>query len=459
MAHLSSEEPRSFAMQHGPLSLDHRRGRRVIVQGFTSRRGWDRGCSLQYRFPWGSPLLGQSSKVRRFTATASSPRLPNLHPFGARGVDLRHIGKIKMRSSAHGSIPQRFEVLRLVGFGAVTLATFALLSACLETSVPSSRQASVEGDERGRAATVPETIPLKGLRDVFYRVVGEVGDDRVTLIAAGVTFYLLLSLFPALAAFVALYGLVADPSAIAENFRSLSALLPPGAYDLIASQLEALVKARNGSLGIAFVVSFAIALWSAHSGTLSIFDSMNVAYEETEKRGVIRLNLIAVCFTLLAITAAITLLGLVAVLPLVFSYMWLDHWKENLVLLARWPVLALGAFIAISAIYRFGPSREPARFRWLTWGAGFATIGCFGMSFAFSLYLSNVANYNATYGTLGALMGLLMWIWLSVVILIVGAEINAELEHQTEKDTTTGTPVPMGMRGAYVADTIGEAKD
>lgn len=320
------------------------------------------------------------------------------------------------------------------------------------------RTAVAGSDPHGRQAAVPEAIPVAGLRDVALRVVREVSADRAMLIAAGVTFYLLLALFPSLAALVALYGLIADPSTIAEQLRALAGLLPPGAYDLIAGQIETLVKAHNGSLGLAFVIGFVIALWSAHSGTLSVFDAMNVAYGETEKRSFVRLNLIALCFTFLAMLAAVTLLCLVAVMPVVFSYLWLDQWKESLILLARWPLLLLGAFAASAAIYRFGPSREPAKFRWLTWGAALATIGWFAMSFAFSLYLTHFANYNATYGTLGALVGLLMWMWLSLLILIVGAELNAELERQTERDTTTGPARPIGTRGAYVADSIGEAE-
>ncbi|MBB2682683.1 YihY/virulence factor BrkB family protein (plasmid) [Rhizobium sophoriradicis] len=311
-------------------------------------------------------------------------------------------------------------------------------------------------DDHGRSAATPEAIPLSGLRDVFWRVFHEILHDRVTLIAAGVTFYLLLAIFPALAALVSLYGLVADPVTISEHLRELVVLLPPGAFDLLADQIKALVERGESTLGIAFFVGLAIALWSTHNGTLAIFDAMNVAYEEDEKRSLVRLNLIGLCFTLCAVFFAVLMVALVGVMPLVLSYLWLDQFKEQMALLLRWPLLLLVVAVAVTLVYRIGPSREPARVRWMTWGAALTTVTWAAMSLGFSFYLEHFANYNATYGALGALIGFLVWIWLSVVILIIGAELNAELEHQTAKDTTTGQPLPMGARGAYVADTLGE---
>ncbi|OWV89800.1 ribonuclease [Rhizobium sp. R635] len=333
---------------------------------------------------------------------------------------------------------------------------FVLVQARQRGSLAPPAAAGWSGDDHGRSAATPEAIPMSGLRDVFWRVFHEVLDDRVTLIAAGVTFYLLLALFPALAALVSLYGLVADPVTISEHLRELAVLLPPGAFDLLADQITALVEKRDSALGITFFVGLGIALWSTHSGTLAIFDAMNVAYEEREKRSLVRLNLIGLCFTLCAMVFAVVMVALVGVMPVVLSYLWLDQFKEHMALLLRWPLLLFVVAVAVTLVYRFGPSREPARIRWMTWGAGLTALAWAAMSLGFSFYLEHFANYNATYGTLGALIGFLIWIWLSVVILIVGAELNAELEHQTARDTTTGHPLPMGARGAYVADTLGE---
>ncbi len=286
---------------------------------------------------------------------------------------------------------------------------------------------------RGRNAAVPEAIPIKGLRDVFFRVVKEVSDDRVTLIAGGVTFYLLLALFPALAALVALYGLMADPVTMSDHLRELAGLLPPGAFDLIADQIKNLVETRNSTLSVTFIVGLSIALWSTHSGTLAVFDAMNVAYEEKEKRSFIKLNAIALCFTLCATLCAAIMIGLVAVMPAVLSYLWLDQFKEHMALLLRWPVLLLIVGAIVTAVYRFGPSREPAKFRWMTWGccARDAVMVCHvGRLLVLHEPLRRLQRH---YGTLGTLIAFLVWTWLSIVILIVGGELNAELEHQTRK--------------------------
>lgn len=342
---------------------------------------------------------------------------------------------------------------------AAAIGALILMQATERRSVAPSADTGRTADDHGRSASTPEAIPFSGLRDVFWRVFHEILDDRVTLIAAGVTFYLLLAIFPALAALVSLYGLVADPVTISEHLRELAVLLPPGAFDLLADQIKALVERRDSTLGIAFFVGLAIALWSTHNGTLAIFDAMNVAYEEKEKRSLVRLNLMGLCFTLCSMAFAVVMVALVGVMPVVLSYLWLDQFKEHMALLLRWPLLLLVVAVAVTMVYRFGPSREPAKVRWMTWGAALTTVGWAIMSIGFSFYLNHFANYNATYGTLGALIGFLIWIWLSVVILIIGAELNGELEHQTARDTTTGTPLPMGARGAYVADTLGETRN
>ncbi len=311
--------------------------------------------------------------------------------------------------------------------------------------------------DRGRDAEAPQDIPAKGLRDVFWRVVKAIMADRVTLIAAGVTYFMLLSLFPALGALVALYGFVADPTAIMAHIGFLAGVFPPGSFDLIMNQLTSLTQQATSTRSLAFFGGLLVAIWSANSGMKALFDAMNVAYQEDEKRSLVRLNLLSLGFTFCALVVAIILIAAIGVLPAVLKYLWLDDWQEFLARLARWPFIILVFGCGISMIYRYGPSREEAKIKWLSWGVVFSTVLWLVASVLFSFYLENFANYNATYGTLGALIGLMVWVWISVVILIVGAEINAELEHQTRKDSTTGSPKPMGERGAYVADTVGEA--
>jgi membrane protein len=312
---------------------------------------------------------------------------------------------------------------------------------------------------RGRGAETPTQIPGRGLRDVFWRVFSSVTEDRVTLIAAGVTYYLLLALFPAATVLVSIYGFVADPVTIAERIATLSSIMPADALDIFLDQVRALAQERSATLSIGLAGGLALALWSANNGIKALFEAMNVAYGEKEKRSLVRLNLASLAFTLGAFVIAVVILFAMGVVPAILAYLWLDRWAELIIRFARWPIMMVFVGIGIMALYRFGPSREPAKLRWLTWGAAFSTILWFAASLGVSYYLSNIANYNATYGTLGALIGFMVWTWISAIIVIVGAEINAELEHQTARDSTTGRPKPMGKRGAYMADTVGETSD
>ncbi|WP_312402452.1 YihY/virulence factor BrkB family protein [Rhizobium sp.] len=312
---------------------------------------------------------------------------------------------------------------------------------------------------RGREADTPADIPARGLKDVFWRIVSGVMEDRVTLIAAGVTYYLLLALFPAASVLVSLYGLLADPAAIADRIASLGSVMPADALDIFLNQVRALSAEGGATLSAGLVGGLALALWSANNGIKALFDAMNVAYREKEKRSIVRLNLVSLAFTFGAFLIAIVILFSMGVVPAVLNYFWLDRWAELIIRVARWPIMMVFVGFGIMALYRFGPSREPAKVRWLTWGAVFSTLLWFAASLGVSFYLSNIANYNATYGTLGALIGFMVWTWISAIIVIVGAEINAELEHQTTRDSTTGTPRPMGERGAYMADTLGETRD
>lgn len=309
--------------------------------------------------------------------------------------------------------------------------------------------------ERGRYADAPTQIPHEGWKEIGWRVWGELWRDRVTLVAAGVTFYMLLALFPALAAFVSIYGFVADPTTIADHIAFLGGLLPNEGLELIREQLDALLQQNTESLGLGFLLGLVVALWSANNSVKALFQAMNVAYEEEEKRSIVKLHLVSFAFTFGAILIGIMFLLSVGVVPAALALLNLGDWTEWLVSIGRWPVLLVAVGAGISLIYRYGPSRAEAKLQWITWGSSLATLVWIAASVLFSFYLENFANYNATYGALGAVVGLMMWSWLSVVILLVGAEVNAEIEHQTARDSTTGQRKPMGERGAVVADTLG----
>lgn len=320
-------------------------------------------------------------------------------------------------------------------------------------------QSPAHSDPHGRQARSPGEIPAPGLKDVFWRVYYEVLADRVTLVAAGVTYYIVLSLFPAMGVLVSLYGFISDPKLIMLQIGFLGDMLPAGFFDLLVPQLTALASQDRSSLGLAFLFSLTLALWSATSGVKALIDAMNVAYGETEKRSFLRLNLLALGVTLGMLCVAILLISLIGILPAVLAMFYLDQWTEIFARLARWPVVLLLTGGATMVLYRYGPSRERAKLRWINWGVVFSTLGWAVTTILFSVYILNFANYNATYGALGTMIGFMVWVWLSVIIVLVGAELNAELEHQTKCDSTTGAPRPMGERGAVMADTLGESAD
>ncbi len=313
--------------------------------------------------------------------------------------------------------------------------------------------------ERGRNAETPTQIPFKGWIDIFWRIYASVMEDRIMLIAAGATFYLLLALFPALTAFVSVYGFVADPRTVTDQVAYLGGMLPQGSLDLIRTQLQSVADQETSSLSLSFLMGLGVALWSANNGMKVLFDAMNIAYQQKETRSFIKLNLIAFAFTLGAIVIGILMITMVGVVPAIFAFLRLDGWMPMIIKIARWPVILLFIIAGITMIYRYGPDREPARLPWLTWGAAIAAGVWLITSILFSWYLENFADYNATYGTLGAVIGFMMWTWISAIILIIGAEINGEMEHQTAVDTTTGRSRPMGKRGAVVADTIGVSSE
>jgi len=312
---------------------------------------------------------------------------------------------------------------------------------------------------RGRLADTPSEIPASGWKDVLLRVYANIGDDRVVLLAAGVTFYSILALFPAIAALVSLYGLFADPAAIASHLDSLSDVLPGGAVQVIGDQLHRLTSQRNDTLGLTFLIGLATALWSANAGVKSLMDAFNLVYDENEKRGFIKLNAISLLFTLAVIGFVLLALGAMVVLPLVLQALGLATVTERVIAVARWPALLVAIGFGLTVLYRYGPSRTKPKWRWITWGSAIAAVLWLVVSLLFTWYAANFASYNKTYGSLGAIIGFMIWIWLSIIVILLGAEIDAELEHQTLRDTTAGAPKPLGQRGARMADTVGAPQD
>jgi len=306
----------------------------------------------------------------------------------------------------------------------------------------------------GQLADSPTEIPPRGWRDVGWRLIHEVMEDRVMLIAAGATYYMLIALVPGLALFVSLYGLFNDPVDVYKQVSLLSGILPQGGLDILTDQLTRLAATGKPTLGVTLLVSLAIALWSANAGVQAFFDAMNIAYDEAEKRNFLVRTGLGFIFTLGFAIAAILFLAVVIVIPVALQFLYLGHGFDWLVKVASYVLMLILMMGGISALYRWGPSRSEAKWRWVTPGAALAVVGIAIVSVVFSWYAANFSNYNATYGSLGALIGFLTWMWLSATVVIVGAELDSELEHQTAKDSTTGAPLPLGARGAYMADHV-----
>jgi len=313
---------------------------------------------------------------------------------------------------------------------------------------------------RGRRADMPIGIPWRGWKDVFWRTVEEISADRLLLIAGGVVFYGLLATVPAITALVSMYGIFTPASTINAQLSFLADVMPAGAYQLISDQIVRIAGNSDGKLTLAFILGLGIALWSANAGVKAIFDALNVVYDEDEKRGWIKLNAISLSFTFAGVVVLILILGAVVALPLVLAFVgFAAQQQAGWLPLLRWPVMFALVVLGLSVLYRHGPSRRHAKWRWVSVGSVFAALTWIAVSVAFSWYLSKFADYNATYGSLGAVIGLMMWMWISTAVVLIGAELNSEIEHQTAQDSTTGIAKPLGARGAVMADTVGAAQD
>jgi membrane protein len=311
---------------------------------------------------------------------------------------------------------------------------------------------------RGREASRPGEIPSRGWLDIAKRVKRQIKEDKLSIIAAGVAFYGLLAVFPGLVALVGIYGLVADPAQIERQMSAVSAMLPPQAAEVLLTQLHDLASTDRTALGFGAIAGLLLALWSASAAVRTLMEALNVAYDEEESRGFIRFYGTALLLTLAGIVGVILAIGLVVALPAVLGLAGPSSVVDILLRIVRWPILALLAIVGFAVVYRYGPSRREPRWRWVSWGATVAVALWIVGSALFSLYVTRFGNYNETYGAAGAVVILLMWFLLSSYAILMGAEINAATERQTRKDTTAGGDKPMGARGAYTADTVGQAK-
>ena len=308
---------------------------------------------------------------------------------------------------------------------------------------------------RGRHATHPLQIPWAGWTDILWRTYAEMQSDRLLSIAGGVAFFVLLSIFPAITALVSAYGRFFNAATVTNNISLLRDVVPANMLDIIHEQANRIASNSGRALTIGIIAGTLVSLWSTMSGVKAMIDALNVIYEQKEGRSFIKLTLVALAFTLSGFATLLLAIAAVVVLPLLLASVGLGGLTETLTRLVRWPVLLLVLLFGLTLLYRYGPDRRAARWQWVSVGSMLASITWMVVSYLFSWYLASFANYNATYGSLGAVAGLMVWLWLSTIVVLLGAELNAEIEHQTARDSTVGGEKPLGVRGAVMADTVG----
>lgn len=303
----------------------------------------------------------------------------------------------------------------------------------------------------GGEADTPTEIPPKGWLQVVKRGFAEANADQVPLLAAGVAFYGFLAIFPLLLAMVLIYGLVVEPQQIADQINSITAR-PEDARRLITDQVT-LASTRETGASIGLAVSILLARGSASGGMANRVTAISTAYDEEEKRSFVKKRGLALLLTLGAIVFLILTLALVAVFPVISGL--IDNGVVRFFLqVARWVLIAVLVTAALAVLYRVAPDRDAPKMRWVSVGAGAATVLWLVASVGFSIYVANFGNYAKTYGAIAGIIVMLFWLWITSYAILLGAEINAESEQQTVQDTTKGPEQPIGERDAVKADSL-----
>ncbi|MGH8012744.1 MAG: YihY/virulence factor BrkB family protein, partial [Candidatus Binataceae bacterium] len=290
---------------------------------------------------------------------------------------------------------------------------------------------------------------------ILKRVYRSNNDKNLSLLAAGIAFYAMLAIFPALAALVALYGLLANPASIQHEITAIRGVMPAQAQKLIGTYLTSIVSTSPSKLGIGLMVSVVVALYYARSGTVSLIEALNVTYEEEEKRGILHFEMVEIVITVGAAAFVIIALLLIAAWPAALRFLPFSGGARTIGAIVPWPILIALLAAALAATYRFAPSRHQAKWRWVSWGAVAASALWIAGSMGFTFYVAKLGNYGKSFGALGAVVVLLTWLYLTAYAILIGACLDAEMERQTAHDTTRPPEQPMGRRGAKMADTVG----
>ncbi len=305
---------------------------------------------------------------------------------------------------------------------------------------------------RCRDAATPLEITAVGWKDVVFRVKDQVAKDRVGLLAAGVAFYGLLGLFPAITALIAISGLLIEPSRIVAQLNTLSGLVPEEVIAIATKQATAVADSRQGGLGFAAILGLLIAFYSASRGMASLIQGLNIAYDEKENRGFIKRILVTFALTLLLIAGLVCGLSMILAMPVILAFVDMGPVVAMLFNATLWIGLIALTILGLSVLYRFAPSRDRPEWKWTSVGAVVGCLVWIAASACFAFYVSNFSYYNQSFGTLAGVIVLLMWFWISAYIILMGAELNAELEAQARAGTAVRIDDETGPRGTAKAD-------
>lgn len=305
---------------------------------------------------------------------------------------------------------------------------------------------------RGFEAEHPTEIPPLGWWDIAKRSQQSLSNENLSLIAAGVAFYALLAIFPAMAAIVSIYAYFASATQVEQHVAALIELLPSSGREIITAQLTQLTAKSSATLSLSAIGTLLLTVWSSSKGCQALITACNISYLQRDKRQFFIALLVRFVFSVGAICVAIVAMSIIGILPIVLDLVGLRQSFDYLIQGVTWLCLALTFNLAMAVLYRYAPHRRAAKWRWVTPGSLLATVLWILSSLGFSFYVSHFASYNETYGSLGGVVIMLMWLYISAYIIILGAVFNANIEQQTTKDTTHGQAREVGERGAFVAD-------
>lgn len=263
-------------------------------------------------------------------------------------------------------------------------------------------------------------------------VIDDTGTKNAGLISAGVAFYGLFAIFPAIAAVIALFGLMADPAIVDTQLELMRGFMPPGVFALFESQIDRLLQAGGSTLGWATLLSLGLALWSARAGVAALVRGLNEIFERPQRGGVWHV-VVALILTVSLVGISVVALLMVVVAPVVLAFVPYEaDWTRTLDGI-RWLVAVAVLLLGLGVLYRYGPNRRGFRLNWITPGAVLVVVCWLGVSAAFSVYVTNFASYNEVYGSLGAVIALLMWFYLTAYLILLGAALNMALDRERSR--------------------------